>query len=177
MAVDRAARAVFFAVVPAFLAVLRAEDAVLLAELEAALRVRVAAAFCAAVRRVDAVPREELPLLLREDELRDDDRLDDELPELRDDEPLLAARDELPRDAELPLLEDVERREDDRRRVVPELVRRSAAGTSWRTTSPTSVLIWRPRNVCIRSSSRRKRLASEADSRSPSFSATAWITS
>lgn len=163
MAVERAARPAFFAVVPAFLAVVRADFAVLLAEPVAALRVRVAAAFCAALLRADA----ERPLVdrLREELEPDDERLlelpeDDVLRLREEDDPLLAERDRL-----------VEER---RRRVVG--LRRSEAGTSSLTTSPTSDLIWRSRNFCIRSSSRRKRLASATVSRSLSLVATCSMT-
>src|SRR5215211_2889934 len=50
---------------------------------------------------------------------------------------------------------------------------RSFAGTSSRITAPASVESWRPRNACMRSSSRRICLASLAVSLSPSLSATA----
>src|SRR4051794_36827694 len=62
-----------------------------------------------------------------------------------------------------------------RRRVVERAPAglRSRAGTSSRITAPASVVSWRPRNACMRSSSRRICLASLTVSLSPSLSATA----
>jgi hypothetical protein len=109
---------------------------------------------------------------LREDPERDEEPLLRELPLRDEDEAPLReddARDEPLRDDD-----DVLRARDDvlRRRVerLPAGLR-SLAGTSSRTTAPASVLSWRSRNFCMRSSSRRIARASFAVSPSPSFSA------
>ena len=161
----RAALPALRAVVPALRAVLRAELAVRLADAPVDLRARVAAAFLAAwLRFADVRPERELPErdeLLERDELPERDELRDELEREVLREPLL-------------LDDELERRRVDRRRVPP--LRRSAAGTSSRTTWVTSLFSSRWRKDCIRSSSRRNCLASFAVSLSLSFSATPSMT-